>query len=166
MAQRFRNKLRSPPPPVGLVGGDIVPPATRSKMMKAVRQRDTKPEIWVRRVLHRAGIRYRTSNRDLPGAPDIANRRNRWAVFVNGCFWHGHKNCSKTRSRRTARVPVSNRDYWSEKLQNNRKRDSLKIRALRKLGYTVILVWECQIKSPDEAEERLVARLSGKTALA
>src|SRR5437763_1873879 len=79
----------------GISSSDIVNAKTRSRMMRAVGQEDTKAELRVRRLLHALGIRYRVRNRDLPGSPDIANRRSRWVIFVNGCFWHGHKNCMK-----------------------------------------------------------------------
>ncbi len=110
--------------------------------MKAVRRRDTKPEVEVRRLLWNAGARFRLCPRDLPGSPDIANKRARWAVFVHGCFWHGHRNC------KLAAVPKSNSAFWEAKLDVNRQRDALKVPELRRLGYRVLVVWLCALRDP------------------
>lgn len=111
----------------------------------------------VRRILHALGIRYRIRNRDLPGSPDIANRSAGWAVFVNGCFWHGHKNCKKTKSTNCARVPRTHEDFWFEKLQANRVRDARRCKELRRLGYRVLIVWECSLVRPQELTSKLLA---------
>lgn len=134
---------------------DIVSPQVRSRMMAAVGQEDTRAEMAVRRILHSLGIRYRVRNRDLPGSPDIANRSGRWAVFVNGCFWHGHKNCRKTKSTSSARVPKTRADFWSEKLVANRARDAKRCCELRRLGYRVMIVWECSLARAEELGLRL-----------
>jgi DNA mismatch endonuclease, patch repair protein len=144
-----------PPAP----GGDVVSPEVRSRIMKSVGQRNTRAEREVGVILRGIGVSYRLSNRDLPGSPDFANRRRRWAVFVNGCFWHGHKNCPKTKSGREPRVPEGNRGYWREKLTQNRVRDARKCRDLRRLGFRVVLVWECQLRDPCRVEERLTRLL-------
>src|SRR6266446_1365075 len=114
----------------GAGSADIVDAQTRSRMMRAVRQKDTKPELRVRSVLHALGIRYRVRNNDLPGSPDIANRTGNWAIFVNGCFWHGHKNCRKTKSATCSRVPKTRADFWFNKLVTIRSRDALPCRGL------------------------------------
>jgi DNA mismatch endonuclease (patch repair protein) len=114
-----------------------------SRRMKAVRRRDTKPEMEARRLLWEAGARFRLCPQDLPGTPDIANKSARWAVFVNGCFWHGHRNCAR------ATLPKSNRPFWEEKLAANRRRDARKALALRHLGYQVLVVWQCELHDPD-----------------
>jgi DNA mismatch endonuclease, patch repair protein len=135
---------------------DIVTRKKRSQMMAAVGQRNTPPELAVRRILSSLGIRYRVSNRDLPGSPDVANRSRRWAVFVNGCFWHGHKNCPKTKSGPTEfRVPRSNGAFWRSKLEANRSRDATAIRELRARGFSVTLVWECELRQPRAVAEKL-----------
>nr|WP_317987226.1 very short patch repair endonuclease [Stigmatella hybrida] len=121
-----------------------------SRRMKAVRRRDTRPEVEVRRLLWKAGVRFRLCPRDLPGTPDIVNKRARWAVFVHGCFWHGHRNC------KLATVPKSNSAFWKSKLAGNRSRDARKALALRRLGYRVIVVWQCALRDP----EALVRRFS------
>lgn len=143
---------------------DIVSSEVRSRMMKAVRQIDTEPEYAVRRHVRALGLGYRTRNRDLPGSPDLANRTNRWAVFVNGCFWHGHKNCPRLKSGRTSRIPKTNDNFWREKLRANRSRDARKILALRKMGYVVVLVWECRLERVAGLLERLKRRSGGKIA--
>ena len=136
--------------------GDIVSPQKRSEMMAAVGQKDTPPELAVRRILTSLGLRYRVKNRDLPGSPDIANRSRKWAVFVNGCFWHGHKNCSKTKSGPGEfRIPRSNSEFWRDKLETNRKRDARAVRALRARGYRIVVVWECSLKDPERVVHRL-----------
>jgi len=139
-----------------LRGGDIVSPGTRSRMMSAVRQKDTPLEMQVRRVASRLGLSYRVRNRDLPGSPDLANRRRRWAIFVNGCFWHGHKHCSKTKSSDTPRVPVSNAEFWAQKMADNRTRDARKIKSLRQLGFRVLIVWECELRN-EEVVQRIAS---------
>src|SRR4051794_31843379 len=106
---------------------DIVSPAVRSRMMSAVKQSKTVPELKVRKVLRVLGFGFSVHNRNLPGSPDLANRRRRWAVFVHGCFWHGHKNCLRASSRR----PRSNAAFWEEKFHENRQRDAKACRKLR-----------------------------------
>lgn len=121
--------------------------------MALIRARDTKPEMRVRRALHRAGLRYRLHARDLPGKPDIVFRPARLAVFVHGCFWHRHPdpNC------RLARLPKSRLEFWGPKLLRNRQRDEATRSELEAAGWTVMEVWECQIT--DKALEELVDRV-------
>lgn len=132
-----------------------VPSATRSRMMKAVKQKNTGPEVAMRRVLREMGIHYRLNNNDLPGSPDMANRQRHWGIFVNGCFWHGHRNCEKTKSGRGSRIPAANQRFWQEKLACNRKRDAKKCLQLRKLGFKVVIVWECELFDVLALKERL-----------
>jgi len=128
---------------------DIVSITKRSEMMRSVRQAGTAPELAVRQFLRTLGLSYRVRNRDLPGSPDLANRRRRWAIFVNGCFWHGHKNCPKTKSGVHPRVPVGNQLFWREKLKANRLRDARNCIALRQMGYRVVIIWECELWTSD-----------------
>ena len=139
---------------------DIVSPATRSRMMKAVKQANTRAEIEVRELVTALGGRYRLGNKDLPGSPDLANRTKRWAVFVNGCFWHGHKNCSKTKGGAGSRIPNVRHHFWRNKLQDNRRRDARKCRELRHLGFRVVIVWECQLRNISQLRGRLLRFLS------
>lgn len=115
---------------------DKVPPPVRSRMMAAVRGKDTGPERAVRSALSSAGYRYRLHRRDLPGSPDIVFPRYRIAVFVHGCFWHGH-DCPR------GRRPVSNVAFWNAKLDRNLTRDRANRSALEAAGWTVVTVWEC-----------------------
>jgi len=114
--------------------------AATSARMGRVRRHDTKPERIVRSLLHAAGHRFRIENRDLPGSPDIANRRARWAVFVHGCYWHRHSGCA------AATTPKRNREFWLAKFRRNVERDEARANELRALGFRVIVVWECQTK--------------------
>jgi DNA mismatch endonuclease (patch repair protein) len=116
-------------------------PLTRSQIMARIRSSDTRPEIMTRAAVHALGLRFRNHVVDLPGKPDLANKRRRWAIFVHGCFWHSHRGC------RLASSPKSNTGYWTEKLYRNRLRDAQKIAALRSLGFQVLIVWECDVRS-------------------
>jgi DNA mismatch endonuclease (patch repair protein) len=117
--------------------------------MKAVRQRDTAPELAVRKLLHRQGIRFRVCPADLPGRPDIVNRSRRWCIFVHGCFWHGHRSCA------LASLPKTNRRWWTEKIDANRMRDARKEDAMRALGFRVAVVWQCELADERSLERRL-----------
>src|SRR5262249_28925614 len=99
--------------------------ATTSARMKRVRQHGTDLELIVRRFLWHHGLRFSVHNRDLPGSPDIANRKRRWAVFVHGCFWHGHRRC------KLARLPKNNNEFWIKKVHDNRRRDAARTKELR-----------------------------------
>jgi DNA mismatch endonuclease (patch repair protein) len=118
---------------------------TRSRIMRAVKQRDTRPELLLRRALHRAGGRYRLHVRTLPGSPDIAFPKRKLAVFVHGCFWHAH-DC------RAGRLPATRREYWVPKLLENQRRDAKKISELISLGWQVEVIWECEIRSQEGLE--------------
>ncbi|MEX0881221.1 MAG: very short patch repair endonuclease [Thermoanaerobaculia bacterium] len=132
----------------------VLDPAT-SLRMAGVRQRDTSAEQLVRQILGRLGHRYRSKNRDLPGSPDIANRSRLWAVFVHGCFWHRHEGCVRTTT------PKRNRLFWEEKFAQNQRRDARVQGALRKLGFTTIVIWECQVDSDEGFVSRRLARRIG-----
>lgn len=117
--------------------------------MRRVKGRDTAPELTVRRALTRLGARYRLHRRDLPGHPDVVLPGRRLALFVHGCFWHGH-DCP-----RGARVPKRNRDYWVGKVGRNRTRDAQNSDALTALGWRVETIWECELKDAAALEARL-----------
>ncbi len=120
----------------------------RSWLMSRIRGANTKPEIGVRSLLHRLGYRFRIHRRDLPGTPDIVLPGRGIAIFVHGCFWHGHA-CKRTK------MPKSRVEYWVEKIEGNRRRDSRKRRKLRTLGWKVVIVWECELKRPERLAEKL-----------
>lgn len=136
---------------------DKVSPDQRSRNMAAVRGRDTGPEVAVRRMIHWLGLRFRLHRSDLPGRPDIVLPRHRSVVLVHGCFWHGHS-CTR------GKVPTSNTAFWLPKLERNKQRDAEQVRALRKLGWRVLVVWECETKRPDRLLKRLARWLKVRTA--
>lgn len=113
----------------------------RSILMSNVRQRGTTPELQVAQLLRPLGNRFRSNTKALPGSPDFSNSRLRLTVFVHGCFWHRHSGC------RACTTPKSNREFWAEKFRANVRRDRSVARRLRALGYSVITVWECQLKT-------------------
>lgn len=129
-------------------------PEQRRRTMQAVKSKDTAPEMAVRRLIHALGYRFRLHRQDLPGCPDIVLPRNRKAILVHGCFWHGH-NCS-----RGARTPKSNVSYWRTKIARNRARDALSSRRLRASGWKVLVIWECQVKFGEALERRLLRFLA------
>lgn len=112
----------------------------RHRNMAAIRGKDTKPEILVRKFLFSRGFRYRLNHPRLPGHPDIVLRKYRTVVFVNGCFWHGHDNC------RYFRLPKTNVDFWQKKIERNKKRDIKEQHQLASMGWHCITVWECQLR--------------------
>lgn len=126
---------------------DIMTPEQRSRCMAAVKSNDTKPEMIVRRYLHGLGFRYGLHNKKLPGSPDIVLRRFKTVIFINGCFWHGHENCNNYR------MPKSNVDFWQSKINRNRARDERNLNDLQKLGWRVIIIWECQLKTKELREQ-------------
>ena len=121
--------------------------------MARIRSRDTAPERRVRSLLHRLGYRFRLHARDLPGRPDIVLRPRRAAVFVHGCFWHGH-DCP-----RGARMPKANAAYWSAKIARNRARDAEALAALDALGFRALTLWECELRDEPALALRLRAFL-------
>lgn len=133
---------------------DVFTPEKRSAVMRRVKGRDTGPEKTVRRLLTRLGVRYRLHRKDLPGKPDIVMPGRKLALFVHGCFWHGHA-CA-----RGARMPKQNADYWQAKISRNRARDEASEAALRGLGWRVETVWECEMKDEGALEERLARLLA------
>ena len=128
--------------------GDVMTPEQRHKCMSRIRSKNTKPEILVRKFLFSRGFRYRKNVRRLPGTPDIVLRKYRTVIFVNGCFWHGHEGC------RYSRLPKSNHEFWEKKIERNKTRDLRDRMALRRMGWHVIQVWECQLR-PKEREMTL-----------
>ena len=128
---------------------DVYPPEKRSAVMRRVKGKDTAPELKVRRALTALGARYRLNRKDLPGSPDIVMPGRRLAVFVHGCFWHGH-DCP-----RGARVPKANREYWTAKVARNAARDQRAAQALADQGWRVETIWECELKDDGALAERL-----------
>ena len=131
---------------------DIVDRVTRSRMMAGIRGRDTKPELEIRRALHRQGFRFRLHARNLPGRPDIVLPKYKAVVLVHGCFWHGH-DC------RYFRLPATRRAFWARKIADNRARDERNLRDLRACGWRVMVIWECALRDR-KPRQRLVTYVS------
>lgn len=119
---------------------DTFPKKKRSEIMRAVKGRDTGPEMKIRKALHTHGFRYRLNDRRLPGSPDLVFPKYHAVLFVHGCFWHGH-DCA-----RGARTPKTNARYWREKIARNVKRDAAACAALRRLGWRIKISWECDLQ--------------------
>jgi len=129
---------------------DVVTKAKRSLMMGGIKGKDTKPEITVRKILHGCGFRYRVNVKTLPGKPDIVLKKYKAVVFVNGCFWHGHK-CH------LFKLPASNRSFWQDKIRGNKVNDRKCRRQLEKDGWRIADIWECAVKGKKKQD---CARLS------
>lgn len=134
---------------------DVFTPEKRSEVMSKIRGSDTKPELALRSLLHRHGYRFTIrgpKNKSLPGRPDLVLPKHRTVIFVHGCFWHGHENCKHFR------LPQSRREWWTAKIDGNRARDLRNENALRALGWHVVTIWECALRT-SSARQWLVARL-------
>ncbi len=128
---------------------DVMTSEQRSRCMASIKGKDTKPEMIVRKYLFSRGMRFRVQVRKLPGNPDIVLTKYKTVIFVNGCFWHGHEGC------RYFRLPKSNIEFWEEKIERNVARDVRNEAELKALGWRVVRVWECEIKTVAQREEYL-----------
>lgn len=135
---------------------DVLLPSQRSYCMSRIRGKDTKPEMIVRRTAHAMGFRFRLHRRDLPGTPDLVFPKLRAVVFVHGCFWHMHR-CQLGRV-----VAKTNARFWAEKRRGNRERDARNRRLLRRLGWRVLVIWECQTRNTELMSNRLRRFLSAQ----
>ncbi|MEO6812256.1 MAG: very short patch repair endonuclease [Isosphaeraceae bacterium] len=129
---------------------DRLSPEKRSELMSRIGVKNTRPELIVRRLLHRLGFRFRLHRRDLPGKPDIVLPKWRTVIFVHGCFWHGCECCD-----RGTRIPKSNTEFWLEKVAGNRRRDALTVSRLRELGWKVLILWECETANTEQLTRTL-----------
>jgi DNA mismatch endonuclease, patch repair protein len=132
---------------------DVVDKATRSRMMAGIKGKNTKPEILVRKALHAEGFRFRLHVKDLPGKPDIVLPKYRAVIFVHGCFWHGHE-C------KYFRWPTSRKNFWQSKIMGNRARDMRSTNFLRRNGWKVNTIWECQLRKTNVSSNTMPLRLS------
>ena len=140
---------------------DVFNKQKRSEVMSKIRATNTKPEIYVRKILHSMGFRFRLHNTQLPGKPDIRLPKFNAIIFVHGCFWHQHNdpNC------KISRIPKSNQDYWFPKLQRNIARDKEHKTKLQELGWDVLVIWECQIKNKECLIQLIKSFFNSKIAL-
>jgi len=122
---------------------DRLTPERRHRLMSRVRSKDTQPETIIRRMVFGMGYRYRLHDKRFPGKPDLVFIGRKKAIFVNGCFWHGHIGC------RYARTPKSNVSFWKEKIERNRERDRFNLKRLEALGWKVLVVWQCELKDKE-----------------
>jgi len=130
---------------------DTVSKEKRSEIMSKIRGKDTKIEILVRKWLFHNGFRYRKNDKKIVGTPDIVLPKYKTVIFVNGCFWHGHKNC------KLFKIPKTHTDYWQDKLNANIARDKKNIKLLKSEGWKVIVIWECELMTkPEELLENLI----------
>lgn len=137
---------------------DRISQSERSRIMAQIRAKNTKPELAVRRALHRLGFRFRLHRKDLPGKPDIVLAKHRAIIQVHGCFWHQHpsKKC------KLAKLPKSRVNYWTPKLNGNRLRDDINEKRLKSAGWRVLTIWECQLEDADSLNSRLTSFLGQK----
>jgi DNA mismatch endonuclease (patch repair protein) len=134
---------------------DHVTPVKRSTIMAAVKSRDTGPEVVIRKALHRRGYRYALHSADLPGKPDLVFRSRRKVVFVHGCFWHGHR-CKK------GRLPKSKIAFWTAKMAANKARDRKVAGLLRRQGWSVLSVWQCQTRQLEKLVDKIAMFIESK----
>ena len=127
--------------------------ASRSKNMSAIKSKNTKPEVEVRKLLHSMGFRFRLHKKDLPGSPDIVLPKYKTVIFVHGCFWHRHQNC------KYASNPKTRVDFWNKKFNDNIERDNKNQEKLKSLGWESKIIWECEIKDKKELEKKIIANL-------
>ena len=131
----------------------------RSRTMRAVRSKNTKPELFVRRLVHAMGFRFRLHRMDLPGSPDLVFPGRRKVIFVHGCFWHGH-DCA-----RGARRPKTNAEYWIAKITRNRRRDNETYRLLADAGWTLCVIWECELRDAQHLRRKIEMFLDDRQAI-
>jgi DNA mismatch endonuclease (patch repair protein) len=132
---------------------DTLTKAERSVRMALIRSKDTKPELAVRRLIYGMGYRYRLHGKNMPGHPDLVFGTRAKVIFVHGCFWHLHRNCPK------CRPPKSKADYWEPKLQRNAERDKSVQQQLRRIGWSSLVIWECELANPERLMRKVTAYL-------
>lgn len=140
---------------------DIFSKAKRSEIMSKISGKETKPEVLVRKFLFAEGFRYRKNDKRFPGKPDIVLPKYRTVIFVNGCFWHGHKNCKK------AALPNTRREFWEQKISSNISRDKRNLKLLRQDGWHIMTVWQCRLRNQQETErtvQKLAVLLKSRSA--
>lgn len=135
----------------GLIMNDVHDKKTRSFNMSMIKNKNTKPEIRVRKYLHNNGFRFRINYKKLPGKPDIVLPKYKTTIFINGCFWHGHEKC------RYFVVPKTRTEWWLTKINNTKKRDNDIINKLTEMGWKIFVIWECELKhDPEQRLQKII----------
>ncbi|HIB3368826.1 very short patch repair endonuclease [Pseudomonas aeruginosa] len=132
---------------------DTISAGERSRIMSLVKGKNTRAEMLVRRLVHKAGFRYRLHDAKLPGKPDLVFSRKRKVIFVHGCFWHRHEDCP------FSRMPKSNQEYWIEKLEGNKARDNINLQKLHDADWQTLVIWECELRDLSLLASRLTSFL-------
>lgn len=127
----------------------------RSWNMSRIKGKNTKPELFVRSILHSMGYRFRIHKKDLPGQPDIVLAKYKTVIFINGCFWHQHEKC------RRSNIPKTNKDYWIPKLKRVKERDKENYKTLKSAGWKVLVVWECILKDTENLKTYFIKEIKG-----
>lgn len=133
---------------------DIVDTSTRSRIMASIKGRDTKPEILIRKLLHKRGFRFRLHVKELPGSPDVVLRKYKAVIFINGCFWHGHKGCH------LFKIPATRTEFWEEKINKNQLNDIKSIKLLLDNGWRVCVIWECSVRGAKKDLNKVINSIS------
>lgn len=138
---------------------DIYSKQKRSQIMSKISGKNTKSEIIIRKLAHSLGYRFRLHKKDLPGKPDIVFPKYKKVIFVNGCFWHGHKNCKRSK------LPTTNKKFWKDKIEGNNKKDKRDYIRLKKLGWDYLVIWQCRIKvsNTEKLKRKIELFLHGNT---
>ncbi|MHB1937552.1 MAG: very short patch repair endonuclease [Acidobacteriaceae bacterium] len=136
---------------------DNLTPQERSRQMSLIRSKDTKPELFVRRLVHALGYRYRLHRAELPGRPDLVFTSRRKVIFIHGCFWHGH-------TCRLGRMPKSRLFYWEAKIGRNKERDKRTLRHLHAMGWECLVLWECRLRKVADLEKNIIQFLGRRSA--
>ena len=121
----------------------------RSQIMRCVKSKNTTPELLVRKMTYQMGFRYRLHRKDIPGSPDLAFIKRKKVIFVHGCFWHGHERCKR------ATLPQTNHDYWESKIKRNSDRDSSNLLKLEAMGWSSLIIWECELKEVEKVKLKI-----------
>jgi DNA mismatch endonuclease (patch repair protein) len=133
---------------------DVYTKSKRSEIMSRVKNKRTSAEETVATLLRELGVKYRRNDRTLPGQPDFVIRPHKLAIFVNGCFWHGHANCPR------AKLPQTNAAFWAKKIETNKRRDRRARRQLRAMGWHTLTIWQCRLRKPESVRKRLQTRIA------
>lgn len=131
---------------------DIFKKEKRSQIMSHISGKNTKPEIIIRKIVHSLGYRFRLHKKELPGKPDIVFHKLKKVIFINGCFWHGHKNCLRSK------LPATNKKFWKIKIEGNKRNDKSNKIKLKRLGWDYLVIWQCEIKKKNA--EKLETKIS------